>query len=175
MQKHSEPNRRRSRIGGVAGDMRGRVVVALVCVVAVAAAAMAASFVRVPDTQLRAIENAQAAGEAAMLRGMLGSQQSALLSLVVPIAHWDALYEYLEAQDPEGFMWSLFSHRWAFLEANSLEAVLLILPNGTMLNGLMWGPDRTSKIRASETLRRQVADQLLHKGSASGILWIPET
>eukprot|EP00727_Mastigamoeba_balamuthi_P002278 m51a1_g12047 putative adenylate guanylate cyclase (601) ;mRNA; f:3497-6378 len=175
MEKHSEPNSRKIRIWGVVGDMRGRVVVALVCVVAVAAAAMAASFVRVSDTQLRAIESAQAAGEAAMLRGMLDSQQAALLSLVVPIAHWDALYEYLEAQDPEGFMWSLFSHGWAFLEANNLEAVLFILPNGTMLNGLMWGPDRTSKVRASETLRRQVADQLLHKGSASGILWIPET
>eukprot|EP00727_Mastigamoeba_balamuthi_P000878 m51a1_g10788 hypothetical protein (711) ;mRNA; r:486-12155 len=175
MEKHSEPNRRKSRIWGAVGDMRGRVVVALVCVVAVAAAAMAASFVRVSDKQLQAIESAQAAGEAAMLRGMLGSQQAALLSLLVPMAHWDAIYEYLEAKDPNGFMWSLFSHGWAFLETNNLEAVLFVLPNGTMLNGLMWGPDRTSKVRASETLRRQVVDQLLNKGSASGIFWIPET
>eukprot|EP00727_Mastigamoeba_balamuthi_P001708 m51a1_g11534 hypothetical protein (83) ;mRNA; r:2747-2995 len=77
MQKPSEPNRRRSRIWGVVGNMRGRVVVALMCVVAVAAAAMAVSFVHVSDTQLRAIESAQAAGEAAMLRGMLGAAVTA--------------------------------------------------------------------------------------------------
>eukprot|EP00727_Mastigamoeba_balamuthi_P012369 m51a1_g7755 putative family 3 adenylate cyclase (1141) ;mRNA; f:84511-89277 len=157
------------------GDMRVRVVAALVCIVAVAAAAMAASFLRVSATQLRAIEGAQAATEAAMLRGILGSQQAALLSLLLPMAHWDAIYEYLEAQDPTGFMWSFFSQGWAFLETDDLEAVFFVLPNGTMLNGLMWGPNRTSKVRASETLVRQVADQLLRKGSASGLFWIPET
>eukprot|EP00727_Mastigamoeba_balamuthi_P012367 m51a1_g7753 putative adenylate guanylate cyclase (809) ;mRNA; f:57095-61312 len=177
MENHSSGGRRCTEHGcaGAAGDMRSRVVAALVGVVAVAAAAMAASFVRVSATQLQAIEGAQASSEAAMLRGMLVSQQAALRSLLVPLAHIDDVYNYLAAQDPMGHFWIMVSQYWALLETNDLEAALFVLPNGTMLNGLMWGPDRASKIRASESLARQVGAQLVRTGSASGIFWVAET
>eukprot|EP00727_Mastigamoeba_balamuthi_P012366 m51a1_g7752 putative family 3 adenylate cyclase (801) ;mRNA; f:51646-56486 len=165
----------RAALTAAPGDARVRVAGALAAVVAAAAVAMAVALWGVAGTQLRAMEGRQAAAEAALLHGALCSQLDALRTLLLPHAHWDAVYEYLEQRDPVGPVWVLFTQGYDFLEANDLEAALFVLPNGTMLNGFMWGPGRRDKVRASETLSRQVGALLLSTGSSNGLFWIPET
>eukprot|EP00727_Mastigamoeba_balamuthi_P003907 m51a1_g13513 hypothetical protein (236) ;mRNA; r:22-1071 len=155
--------------------LRVRLLASLVLAVAVAVAAAVVAVDHVAGAELRGLERRQAVEEATLFYGALNFQLEALRRQIQPTANWDAVYYYLAAGDPDGFVFTLLSVYLDFLEVNDLEATLLFLPNGTMLNGFMWDATRTRKVRASETLARQVGAQLSATGTCSGLFWIPET
>eukprot|EP00727_Mastigamoeba_balamuthi_P004248 m51a1_g13820 putative adenylate guanylate cyclase (312) ;mRNA; r:424914-431003 len=94
-------------------------------------------------TELRTLESRQALEEAALLYGVLNSQLSSLNGQVTDFSNWNYVYFYLAAKDPHGPFWALLTHGYSFLELMDLEGAMFIMPNGTMLNGFMWGANRT--------------------------------
>eukprot|EP00727_Mastigamoeba_balamuthi_P008993 m51a1_g4716 putative adenylate cyclase (1918) ;mRNA; f:301922-310153 len=158
--------------------MRVHVTAALLALVGVAAGVGAAAFQYASAAELRALEGRQALEEATLLHGVLDSQLASLSGQVTDFSNWNAVYLYMEEQNPLGPFWALLTQGYAFLELMDLEGAIFVLPNGTMLNGMMWSSNRTygaPKAVASATLVQQVSSMLLSSGKASGLCLIPET
>eukprot|EP00727_Mastigamoeba_balamuthi_P013688 m51a1_g8942 hypothetical protein (4167) ;mRNA; r:947139-967770 len=149
--------------------MRAHVLAALLVLVGVAIGISVAVFRYTSEAQLRTLERGQALEEATLLHGVLDSQLATIKSDISGVANWDDAYDYLIKGDPTGGIWWLVSRGLDFLEVLDLEA---------MLNGFMWGANRTygaEKDTASSELARQVGAALVRDGEASGLFWIPES
>eukprot|EP00727_Mastigamoeba_balamuthi_P005620 m51a1_g1678 hypothetical protein (447) ;mRNA; r:422509-425477 len=155
--------------------MRFHALLALFVVVACAAAVACATFSAASASQLRKLERRQAFDESALFHGNFDSVLANLQSQIVNVAWWNDLYDFMVQQDPNGGMWSLFYGGLELLTLYDLQALFLVLPNGTLLNGFMWDANGTSKAPASPSLCEQVGGQLVAKGKATGLYWIPET
>eukprot|EP00727_Mastigamoeba_balamuthi_P013700 m51a1_g8953 putative adenylate guanylate cyclase (1156) ;mRNA; r:1019908-1024726 len=157
--------------------MRVHVLAALLVLVGVAIGVSVAVFRYTSEAQLHTLERRQALEEATLLYGVLNSQLATLKGEITGTSNWDDTYNYLVKGNATGGIWWLMSKGFNFLEVLDLEAILFMLPNGTMLNGLMWGTNKSygaAKDRASAELARQVGAALVKDGEASGLFWIPE-
>eukprot|EP00727_Mastigamoeba_balamuthi_P011048 m51a1_g6566 hypothetical protein (1683) ;mRNA; r:151968-169804 len=146
----------------------------LVCAAAAVVAACAA-FDSAAASQLRVLERRQALGEATLFLGAFASELSALQKLIINAAWWDDTYEYMQGMDPGGPVWALRFAGQGFLTDVGLQSVFVVLPNGTLLNGIMWDSNQSSEVAVSPSLSAQVGARLVGQGKASGLFWIPET
>eukprot|EP00727_Mastigamoeba_balamuthi_P013699 m51a1_g8952 putative adenylate guanylate cyclase (768) ;mRNA; r:1016302-1019390 len=157
--------------------MRVHVLAALLVLVGVAIGVSVAVFRYTSEAQLHTLERRQALEEATLLYGVLNSQLATLKGEITGTSNWDDTYNYLVKGNATGGVWDLMYKGFNFLEVLDLEAILFMLPNGTMLNGLMWGTNKSygaAKDRASAELARQAGAALKRDGEASGLFWIPE-
>eukprot|EP00727_Mastigamoeba_balamuthi_P013246 m51a1_g8544 putative adenylate guanylate cyclase (2281) ;mRNA; f:55795-65869 len=134
------------------------------------AAVLAVTFVFSTREKLSHLERGQAAQEAKTLFGVMNNQVAALKSLVGSYAWMDGLYRYMVR--PVSIAWAMYTQD---LKQRNLQAFFLVLPNGTMLRGLMWNANHTDTVAASPTFVQGVGANLAHKGVADGLYWIPET
>eukprot|EP00727_Mastigamoeba_balamuthi_P011047 m51a1_g6565 putative adenylate guanylate cyclase (465) ;mRNA; r:148071-150962 len=132
-------------------------------------------FDRAAASQLWVLERRQALGEATLFLGAFDSELSALQKQIINVAWWDDAYEYMEGMDPEGPAWALYFSGQGFLTSVGVQAVFAVLPNGTLLNGIMWDANESTEVAVSPSLSAQVGTRLVTEGKVTGLFWIPET
>eukprot|EP00727_Mastigamoeba_balamuthi_P011309 m51a1_g6800 putative adenylyl cyclase (587) ;mRNA; r:216392-221266 len=155
----------------VARHMRVHLVAALFALMAAAVVVAAVVFEVSSEDELAKLEHGQAVEEATLFYGVLNGQIVALHNEVINYAFVDELYDLMQHKDPNGGEWANIYEDFHY---QNLEALLLILPNGTMILGIMWDTNM-EVVTASPTLGKQTSAELLQSGEASGLFWIPET
>eukprot|EP00727_Mastigamoeba_balamuthi_P014012 m51a1_g9233 putative family 3 adenylate cyclase (1068) ;mRNA; r:82297-87128 len=170
------PAQRGTRCWPAVHHMRLHLLAALLVAAAAAAVVAAVTFEYTSAAELRTLERRQAVEEATLFYEILDNQFT-MLELDIIISAWnDDIYMHIADGNPRGDVWMLyFDNRPGFLSFANLVALLFMLPNGTMLNGMMWNADKTGVERPSPVFTQQITSMLLARGKADGLLWIPET
>eukprot|EP00727_Mastigamoeba_balamuthi_P008971 m51a1_g4697 hypothetical protein (173) ;mRNA; r:218463-219112 len=156
--------------------VRFHVLAALLVVVAAAVGLSTGLIGRLAQNELHSLESSQADEEAALFFGAFSNQLSVIGTAASLIACWDLMYEYMAAQDPEGEFWKVsLGNGTDMLTGLGLQGYMLVLPNGTMMNGIMWNAEGNASTIPPAVLGQQVGAALVQKGEASGLYWIQET
>eukprot|EP00727_Mastigamoeba_balamuthi_P000816 m51a1_g10731 putative family 3 adenylate cyclase (288) ;mRNA; r:285951-290424 len=108
--------------------MRAHLLAALLAIMAAAVALEAITLELTARSELRKLEREQSIEEAKVFFGVLNSKKAALKNEVINYAWVDTLFEHVVLQNQSSAQWLAMAEDFHYQD---LEALVLILPNGT--------------------------------------------